>query len=124
MTSEPPGAEQTTASPLSDVALERDDGLSVERTELAWTRSGLALLGVFAILARRVWSTGVQAEDSILVVLFALATLGWAIGVLGHRRTFRSAPGMAPRSAHQLLAVALGTVAIAAAGIVASIVNV
>ena len=114
----------TTRPPVSDASLERDDGLAEERTDLAWTRSGLALLGVFAIVGRRVWSSGVEAEDSLLVLLFGLAALGWAIGIVGGRRAVETASGAAPRTAHQLLAVALGTVAVALGGLVASFVNV
>lgn len=113
----------TTGPPLSEEQLERDDGLSEERTELAWTRSGLALLGVFAILARRVWASGVEPADSLLVVLFGLAMIGWSIGTVGHRRISGDARGTSPRSPRQLLAVALGTVAVALAGLAASIVN-
>ena len=62
---------------------ERADGLHTERTELAWTRSGLALLGAFAILARRVWTAGPESEDALAVALLGLATIGWAVGILG-----------------------------------------
>jgi uncharacterized membrane protein YidH (DUF202 family) len=119
MTAVPPGQSDAP----SEASVERDDGLAEERTELAWTRSGLALLGVFAILARRVWSSGVRPADSLLVVLFALATLGWAIGILGRRRSYHAGEAARPRSPRQLLAVALGTTAVAVAGLFASIVN-
>lgn len=102
---------------------ERADGLYAERTELAWTRSGLALLGAFAILARRVWTAGPESEDALAVALLGLATIGWAVGILGWGLTRRRNDDPDARSPRELLAVSLGTVALAAAGLVISFVN-
>lgn len=103
---------------------ERADGLYAERTDLAWTRSGLTLLAAFAILARRVWTTGTQTEDALALAFFAIATLGWAIGVLGWAMRHHHRAEPRPRSARELFAVAAGTAALAGAGLVVTIVNV
>lgn len=94
------------------------------RTELAWGRSGLALLACFAILARRVWASGTERGDVLAVVVLALGALGWALGVLGFRLARRRADAPRPRSAAELGAVALGTAAVGLAGVIIAVVNV
>jgi uncharacterized membrane protein YidH (DUF202 family) len=96
---------------------ERGGSLYGERTDLAWSRSGLALLGTFAILARRLWAHGAEPGDAVVVALVGLAGLGWAIGMLGWQFAHRSGSGAQPREARELLAVAAGTVALAGAGL-------
>ncbi len=106
--------------PVPDPDAERDAG---ERTELAWSRSGLALLACFAILARKVWTSGARGGDVPALALLALASLGWAVGVgVGVRRQRATDPR--PRQPAELLAAALGTVAVAAAGVVIAFVNI
>ena len=96
-----------------------DETLYEERTELAWNRSGLALLAAFAILARRVWSDDTTiSSDTVAVALLAAACLGWAIGTVGWRLVHRTDTEPRPRAPRELLAVTLGTVALALAGIV------
>jgi hypothetical protein len=102
----------------------RDEVLDEARVEFAWSRSGLAFLGAFVILGRAVWTTGPQTEDLVEVVLLALAALGWAVSVLGPRLLGRGSPETTSVSSpRQLLAVALGTVAVAVAGLVVSIIH-
>jgi uncharacterized membrane protein YidH (DUF202 family) len=102
---------------------ERGGTLYAERTDLAWSRSGLALLGTFAILARRVWDSGAETGDALVVALLGLATLGWAIGLLGWRFAHRRNGVARPREPRELFAVAAGTVALAAAGLAFTFVN-
>jgi len=115
--------------PGVDPADERGDGLSAERTDVAWTRSGLALLGAFAILTRRVWTDGVGRGDALAVGLLAVATLGWAVGILGWKAAYRrvatepATVSERPRTPRELLAVTAGTVALAAAGLVVTFVD-
>jgi uncharacterized membrane protein YidH (DUF202 family) len=99
--------------------LEPDETLYEERTELAWNRSGLALLAAFAILARHVWSddTPVQS-DTLAVALLAVACLGWAVGTVGWQLVHRRDTERRPRGPRELLAVTVGTVALALAGLV------
>jgi uncharacterized membrane protein YidH (DUF202 family) len=99
-----------------------DETLYEERTELAWNRSGLALLAAFAILARRVWSDDASVGGDLLAVgLLGVACLGWAIGTLGWRLVHHRADEPRPRNARELLAVSLGTLALAAAGLAIAI---
>jgi uncharacterized membrane protein YidH (DUF202 family) len=103
----------------SERAVEPEETLYEERTELAWNRSGLALLAAFAILARRVWSDDTSlSDDTLAVALLAVACLGWAVGTLGWRLVHHTADEPRPRAPRELFAVALGTVALAAAGLV------
>jgi uncharacterized membrane protein YidH (DUF202 family) len=102
---------------------ERGGALYTERTDLAWSRSGLALVGVFALLARRVVTSGAQPGDLVVVVLLGLAALGWAIGLLGWQHWHRGREVARPRDARELFAVAAGTVALAGAGLAFTFVN-
>jgi len=102
---------------------ERGEGLYTERTDLAWTRSGLALLGAFAILARRVWVSGAEPGDAVVLALVGLASLGWAVGILGWRLTHSQSGIARPREPRELCAVAAGTVALAGAGVAFTFVN-
>lgn len=98
-------------------------GLAEERTQLAWTRSGIALLGAFAILTRQVWTGGPTTADLSAVALFGVAGLGWAVGILGWRLVHHRGEETRPRRPFELLAVSIGTVALACAGIVVTFVN-
>ena len=102
---------------------ERGGVLFAERTDLAWSRSGLALLGVFALLARRVFTSGAEAGDLLVVALLAVAALGWAIGILGWQLWHRNRRVTRPRDPRELFAVAVGTVALACAGVAFTFVN-
>jgi uncharacterized membrane protein YidH (DUF202 family) len=57
-----------------------DEGLSPQRTELAWRRTGLALVAAVAVLARRAWDLGGGLEVSALVVV-AVGGLVWLAGM-------------------------------------------
>ena len=107
-------------SSLPEDAAERDDGLAEERTDLAWSRSGLALLAAFAILARRIWTAGATDGDFAAVALLASASILWAIAIIGTTGV-RHHSILGPRSAAQLQGIAMGTVAVAAAGLVISL---
>lgn len=102
---------------------ERAEGLFTERTQLAWTRSGLALVAAFAILTRRVWSSGTATGDAVAITFLAVATLGWAIGMLGWGLRHRGRVEPRPRSPRELFAVAAGTTALAVAGLVVALVH-
>jgi uncharacterized membrane protein YidH (DUF202 family) len=95
-----------------------ESGLPEERTELAWTRSGLALLACFALLARHVWEGEEGLAAAATVLLLALGALGWA-GAIIHARAVRRHPeAMGPASATKLRNAAFGTAALAVAGTV------
>jgi uncharacterized membrane protein YidH (DUF202 family) len=98
-------------------------GLAEERTNLAWTRSGIALLGAFAILVRRVWTGNPATGDLVALALLGVAGFGWAVGILGWRLAHHRRDEAQPRRPGELLAVSIGTVALAAAGLVVTFVN-
>jgi uncharacterized membrane protein YidH (DUF202 family) len=98
-------------------------GLAEERTDLAWTRSGIALLGAFAILVRRVWSANPATGDLAALALLGVAGFGWAVGILGWRLAHHRRDEAQPRRPGELLAVSIGTVALAGAGLVVTFVN-
>ena len=93
-----------------------DPGLAGERTDLAWNRSGLALLACGVAVAK-----GMTVGDPLparVGIGTAILVLGAVVGALGawqaHRRR---APGLARRTAQprDLMPVAIGTAAVGAA---------
>jgi uncharacterized membrane protein YidH (DUF202 family) len=96
---------------------ERGGSLYEERTDLAWSRTGIALVGALALLARRAWEGGAEPADALVVALLGVAGVGWAAGILGWRFTHGGSGDARPRQPRELFAVAAGTVALAAAGL-------
>jgi uncharacterized membrane protein YidH (DUF202 family) len=103
---------------------DRAETVDEARVDFAWSRSGLAFLAAFVILGRAVWAAGAREEDLLAVALLALAALGWAVSVLGsHVRGRASSDALERSEPRQLLALSLGTLAVAAAGVVVSIIH-
>jgi uncharacterized membrane protein YidH (DUF202 family) len=102
---------------------ERGGSLYEERTDLAWSRTGIALVGAVAILARRVWQSSAEPADALVVALLGVAGLGWAIGILGWRLTHAGSRDPRPRQPRELFAIVAGTVALATAGLAFTFVN-
>lgn len=100
---------------------ERGGGLAAERTELAWGRSALALLGCGAAVARGAPQvTGNLGRPAVGIALLALAGLVWLSGVpyardraLATRQRRRQ-----PALARDLAVMAIGTAAVGIAGVV------
>jgi hypothetical protein len=95
-----------------------DHGLSHERTDLAWTRSGLAFVVCVAVLLRRIWPLH-GPDQFVALACVSGAAAAWAVSLiigrtLGNRATTR--PGhMSTRRAG---AITAGTMALAAAALV------
>jgi uncharacterized membrane protein YidH (DUF202 family) len=94
-----------------------------ERTDFAWTRSGVALLGATAVFVRKVVVDEFHPGDVLAFALLAVAAAGWAVGVLGWGLAHRQDRPATPRRPSELAAVSVGTVALAAAGLVITFVN-
>jgi uncharacterized membrane protein YidH (DUF202 family) len=97
----------------------RDPGLARERTQLAWNRSGVAVLVVVVILLRHLWPLE-GARSVLALVLIAVGAGAWAVGMLLARRSRNEEGGAALDLAHgQMLTI--GTVVLALAGLVLAV---
>jgi hypothetical protein len=103
------------------VADGKDHGLARERTELAWSRSGLSVVVTVAVTLRRLWPL---AGDKAVValVLIAIGATVWVVGMqLGRRaRLFSGGHGVLSTSTFRLLTI--GTLILALAGFVVGLV--
>lgn len=93
-----------------------DEGLAHHRTELAWGRTGLAVVVVSAILMRRLLTLPVVA--AVIVGLLVTGGLGlwtWGMRTSRHLLSLDSPHGLAGNRA--LVGIALGTVLLAAAAL-------
>jgi uncharacterized membrane protein YidH (DUF202 family) len=97
----------------------REPGLAAERTDLAWNRSGLALLACGAAVLRGFPPANFSARHAVGAVILVLGAFTWALGAYEARRR-RSRPGIARAVATRgdLLPVALGTTGVGGAAFV------
>jgi len=87
-------------------------GLAPERTELAWDRSGLAVVVSAAVLARRVWP--VSSPERLLAVAAISAGIAiWATVLLLATRRGRPGPRSVEKECRRVL---VATLVFAAAG--------
>lgn len=107
----------------SDLAEDEElPGLAGERTDLAWSRSGLAALACVGALLKRILTTFDSVSARLLVLaLLAAAGVAW-LAALGHARavargTLEGRPVADPRV---LATSAYGTAALALAALVLS----
>jgi uncharacterized membrane protein YidH (DUF202 family) len=102
-----------------------DEGLAAERTDLAWSRSGLSL-GVCGLIIFRGLPSITERPSRPVVgaVLLGLGGVTWALGYWSaHRR--RSAPGR-PRPVatwSDLAPAALGTAAVGVVGFLVALLS-
>jgi len=98
-----------------------DEGLAPERTQLAWGRSGLAVVVAVGVLARRVWTLH-GANGVIALVIVAAGALIWLAGMRTSRRLELSMEphGMTGRHAFGLMTA--GTLVLALGGLVFGVV--
>jgi len=93
-----------------------DDGLSPERTALAWNRSGMAFLIAIAALGRRVWPIDKGNHALVLAVLGLAAALFVASLWFATRLRTRARYSGETLDAHAFRLVSIGTLALAVAG--------
>jgi len=90
-------------------------GLAGERTDLAWSRSALAVLAAVGAIVKRLLDTRNDLRASTIVaVLLVGGAFAWALAV-GHARAVAATTlaGRAHADPARLRAVALGTTALA-----------
>lgn len=107
-----------------------EDGMAGERTDLAWGRSGLALMACGAVIGKGLPTISRSPAEPILgLVILALGGGVWLLGWSSsrrHRRRIAVHPARGgpdrplPRVA-DLRAIALGTTAVGIAGILLAI---
>lgn len=96
-----------------------DPGLASERTDLAWNRSGLALLGCGAAVARGMTvGDPLPGRFAVGTTILVLGAIVWGLGAWQARH--RAAPGLARPVARRadLLPISLGTAAVGTAAFV------
>lgn len=99
----------------------RDPGLARERTELAWSRSGLSVAVTVAVTLRRLWPlTGDKAV--VALVLIAVGAVIWVLGMqLGRRKRLGAGVGGAV-TASTLRMLTIGTLLLAVAAFVVGLI--
>ena len=92
---------------------ERDTTLFRERTELAWSRSGLAVVVATAVLLRRLWP--LHGTRQVLVVgCISIGALCWGLTVVwGRHAEARKGTARQPLSERRARAMTAGTLALA-----------
>ena len=103
--------------PVPDVDGDWDEGLAPERTQLAWGRSGLAVVVAVGVLGRRVWTLH-GAIGVVGLVMIGVGALVWMAGMRTSRRLEESMEphGMGGRTAFALITA--GTLLLALGGLV------
>jgi hypothetical protein len=105
----------------SDGADTRDLELARERTELAWSRSGLAVAVTVAVTLRRLWPlTGDKAV--VALVLIAIGSAVWVIGMQLGRRARLLSDGAGALATSTFRMMTIGTIILALAGFVVGLI--
>jgi Domain of unknown function (DUF202) len=95
--------------------------LARERTELAWSRSGLAVAVTVAVALRRLWPlTGDKAV--VALVLIAVGSAVWVIGMQLGRRARPLGDGAGALATSTFRMMTIGTIILALAGFVVGLV--
>lgn len=96
-----------------------DRGLAAERTTLAWSRSGLSLIGCGIIIIRGLPSNGSEGHPVAGAVVLVLGLVAWGLGrMMSRRRHSRASTARPTMRWSDLAPVAYGTAALGLAGVV------
>ena len=94
-------------------------GLAGERTDLAWSRSSLALIVVAAAVLKRVFEVDREQAPTLVYATLAAMLAAWAVA-LAHARVVAAAAlaGRTQANATKFRAIAWGTAALAVGSMV------
>jgi Domain of unknown function (DUF202) len=92
-----------------------DHGLSRERTDLAWNRSGLAVVVCIAVLLRRIWP--LRGTDQIVALAcISAGAFAWALALsVGRKLWGKTESERTLLSSRRALVITVGTLALALA---------
>ncbi|MFM7271347.1 MAG: DUF202 domain-containing protein [Actinomycetes bacterium] len=106
---------------MSRWAHDPERGLAGERTDLAWNRTGLAMLIILGAVGRNALQTPGVASG-LAVGLVAIGAAAWGLGLRGAHRISQSTHTGRHRAETRLLAtVTAGTIVVGLAALVISI---
>jgi hypothetical protein len=97
---------------------DRAPTVAAERTGLAWSRSGLALLASLAIIARRFFPLDTRADHVAAFLLLGAGGVGWAVAAFWGRTRSLLPEASGAAAAHRLRFLTWSTLALAVAGFV------
>lgn len=117
-----PGPDDRGGSPEPEPFEGLEEGLAAERTDLAWSRSGLAMIGCGLLIARGLPSlTGTAGRPVVGALVLALGGAIWLLGQVMARRRHRNIGELALAARwYEVAPVAYGTAVI---GLVALLVG-
>jgi uncharacterized membrane protein YidH (DUF202 family) len=103
---------------------EQTPGLAGQRTDLAWSRSGLAVVTCLAAIAKKLLpELSTISASALVVILLAIGGLAWIVALLWARAiAAQTLAGRQTADHRTLRAVAYGTTALAVASIVIALV--
>ena len=94
-----------------------DEGLTHERTDLAWNRSGLAVVACVAVLLRRIWLLR-GTNQIVALVCISAGAFAWALALsLGRTVGSRTNEGRWRLSQRRATVITAGTVALGLAAL-------
>ena len=98
-----------------------DHGLTGERTDLAWNRSGLAVVACVAVLLRRIWP--LRGTDQIVALAcISAGALAWGLALTVGALWSRSTGARWHLSPRRAAVITAGTLALAVAALALALV--
>jgi hypothetical protein len=95
-----------------------DHGLTNERTDLAWNRSGLAFAVCVAVLVRRLWPLR-GTDQFIALICISIGATAWGLALsVGRALWSRTPPERTHLGPRRAAAITAGTIALSLAALV------
>ena len=103
---------------MDQVPEPRDRGLALERTVLAFNRSGVAVLVCVAVLLRHIWPLH-GTDQFVALACVSAAAVAWAVALsFGRALWSRTRRATVKMSDGRALVITAGTLALALAGLI------